>query len=393
MSRDGLDQLHALMAGKVDKGELPGLVYLVAHGDEVHVETIGTLAFDDATEMRRDTIFRIASLTKPVLAAAAMMLVDDGRLALDAPVDRWLPELADRRVLRRIDGPLDDTVPADRPITVADVLTYRMGYGMIVEPSFDPPYPVVTATNDLELMTGPPEPRTPHGPDEWIRRFGTLPLMGQPGEQWRYNAPALVLGVLVARAAGQPLGDFFAERVFAPLGMAQTGFHLPAADADRLPDCYLTNFASGVMEPYPLSPPELWTAPPAFPSGAAGLVSTVDDYFAFAQLMRGNGVYQGRRLLSERSVDLMTTNVLTDEQIARGGMLLGGRGWSYGMSVAVRPDDVSDVPGRYGWEGGSGTSWFNHPGLDLVAILLTQVSDVLFNGTLTEFGRAAIGTV
>jgi len=393
MSRDGLDQLHALMAGKVDKGELPGLVYLVAHGDEVHVETIGTLAFDDATEMRRDTIFRIASLTKPVLAAAAMMLVDDGRLALDAPVDRWLPELADRRVLRRIDGPLDDTVPADRPITVADVLTYRMGYGMIVEPSFDPPYPVVTATNDLELMTGPPEPRTPHGPDEWIRRFGTLPLMGQPGEQWRYNAPALVLGVLVARAAGQPLGDFFAERVFAPLGMAQTGFHLPTADADRLPDCYLTNFATGVMEPYPLSPPELWTAPPAFPSGAAGLVSTVDDYFAFAQLMRGNGVYQGRRLLSERSVDLMTTNVLTDEQIARGGMLLGGRGWSYGMSVAVRPDDVSDVPGRYGWEGGSGTSWFNHPGLDLVAILLTQVSDVLFNGTLTEFGRAAIGTV
>ena len=317
----------------------------------------------------------------------------DGRLALDAPVDRWLPELADRRVLRRIDGPLDDTVPADRPITVADVLTYRMGYGMIVEPSFDPPYPVVTATNDLELMTGPPEPRTPHGPDEWIRRFGTLPLMGQPGEQWRYNAPALVLGVLVARAAGQPLGDFFAERVFAPLGMAQTGFHLPTADADRLPDCYLTNFATGVMEPYPLSPPELWTAPPAFPSGAAGLVSTVDDYFAFAQLMRGNGVYQGRRLLSERSVDLMTTNVLTDEQIARGGMLLGGRGWSYGMSVAVRPDDVSDVPGRYGWEGGSGTSWFNHPGLDLVAILLTQVSDVLFNGTLTEFGRAAIGTV
>jgi len=399
MSRDGLERLHALMAGKVDKGEIPGLVYLVAHGDEVQVETIGTLAFDDAGDgggaapMRRDTIFRIASLTKPVLAAAAMMLVDDGRLTLDAPVDRWLPELADRRVLRRIDGPLDDTVRADRPITVADVLTYRMGYGMIVEPSFDPPYPVVTATNELQLMTGPPEPRTPHGPDEWIRRFGTLPLMSQPGETWRYNAPALVLGVLVARAAGQPLADFFAERIFAPLGMAQTGFHLAAAAADRLPACYMTNFATGVLEPYLLSPPELWTAPPAFPSGASGLLSTVDDYFAFTQLLRGNGVYQGRRLLSERSVELMTTNVLTDEQIARGGMLLGGRGWSYGMSVVVRPDDVSDVPGRYGWEGGSGTSWFNHPGLDLVAILLTQVSDVLFNGTLTEFGRAAIGTV
>jgi CubicO group peptidase (beta-lactamase class C family) len=199
--------------------------------------------------------------------------------------------------------------------------------------------------------------------------------------------------VLVARAAGQPLADFFAERVFAPLGMEQTGFHLAAADAGRLPDCYLTNFGTGVLEPYPLSPPELWTAPPVFPSGAAGLLSTVDDYFAFAQLLRGNGVHQGRRLLSERGVQLMTSNVLTDGQIAGGGPLLGGRGWSYGMSVAVRPDDVSDVPGRYGWEGGTGTSWFNHPKLDLVAILLTQVSDVLFNGTLTEFGRAATGIV
>jgi CubicO group peptidase (beta-lactamase class C family) len=267
-----------------------------------------------------------------------------------------------------------------------------MGFGMIVEPSFDPPYPVVTATNDLELMTGPPEPRSPHGPDEWIRRFGTLPLMDQPGELWRYNVPALVLGVLVARAAGQPLADVFAERVFAPLGMTQTGFHLAAEDdADRLPACYMSNFATGTLEPYLLSPPELWTRPPAFPSGASGLLSTVDDYFAFTQLMRGNGVYQGRRLLSERSVQLLTTSVLTDEQIARGGMLLGGRGWSHGMSVVVRPDDVSEVPGRYGWEGGTGTSWFNHPGLDLVAILLTQVSDVLWNGTLTEFGQAATG--
>jgi CubicO group peptidase (beta-lactamase class C family) len=389
MSRAGLDHLHRVMAAKVDSGELPGLVYLVAHGDEVHAEAVGSLAFGGAAPMRRDTVFRIASLTKPLLAAAAMMLVDEGRLPLDAPVDRWLPELADRRVLRRVDGELSDTVPAGRAVTVADLLTYRMGYGMIVEPSFDPPYPVVTAAAELDLVMGPPDPRTPHDPDEWIRRFGTLPLMNQPGEMWRYNVSALVLSVLVARAAGRPLGDFFAERLFQPLGMAHTGFQLPARWAGELPGWYMTNFATGEREPQTSSPVQVWTRPPVFPSGAAGLVSTVDDYFAFAQLLRGGGEHRGRRLLSGEAVRLMTTNVLTDEQIARGGAVLGGRGWGYGMSVAVRPDEVSDVPGRYGWEGGYGTSWFNHPQLDLVAILMTQVSDVLFNGTLTEFGRAA----
>jgi CubicO group peptidase (beta-lactamase class C family) len=260
---------------------------------------------------------------------------------------------------------------------------------MVLEPSFDPPYPVVTAARELDLVLGPPDPRTPHDPDEWIRRFGTLPLMDQPGELWRYNVSALVLSVLVARVSGQPLSDFLTERVFAPLGMTDTGFEMPAGKVDRLPSPYMTNFETGRMEPQTVSPAELWTRPPVFPSGAAGLLSTVDDYLAFAQLMRGNGMHRGQRLLSRRAVELMTTNALNDEQIARGGVLLGGRGWGYGMSVAVRPDEVSRVPGRYGWEGGSGTYWFNHPQLDLVAILLTQVSDVLFNGTLTEFGRAA----
>jgi CubicO group peptidase (beta-lactamase class C family) len=341
--------------------------------------------------MRRDTVFRITSMTKPILAAAAMMMVDDGRLPLDAPVERWLPELAHRRVLRRVDGPLDDTVPAVRPITVGDLLTYRMGYGMVVEPTFEPPYPVLTTARDLELVMGPPDPRTPHGPDEWIRRFATLPLMDQPGELWRYQASALVLGVLVARAAGQQLGDFFADRLFGPLGMTDTGFDLPAADVDRLPNYYMTDPETRRMRPQTVSQAPQWTRPPAFPSGAAGLLSTVDDYLAFARLLLDKGVYRGQRLLSERAVELMTTNVLSNEQIARGGALLGGRGWGHGMSVVVRPDEVSDLPGRYGWEGGYGTSWFNHPGLDLVAILLTQVSDVLFDGTMTEFGRAATG--
>src|SRR3989442_12605640 len=175
------------MAARVAKGELPGMVTLVAHGEEVHVDAIGVMAFGSHEPMRRDTIFRITSMTKPILATATMMLVEDGKVALDEPVDRLLPELADRKVLKRIDGPLDDTVPARRPITVEDLLTFRMGHGLIFEPTFDPPYPIITAARELELVMGPPDPLTPHNPDEWLRLFRNLLLMYQPGERWLYT--------------------------------------------------------------------------------------------------------------------------------------------------------------------------------------------------------------
>src|SRR5438105_47281 len=232
LSQAGLDRLHQAMAARVANGALPGMVTLLAHGDEVHVDAIGTMAFGSDRPMTRDTIFRIASLTKPILATATMMLVEDGTLALDEPVDRLLPELADRRVLRRIDGPLGDTVAANRPITVEDLLTFRMGYGMVIDltatPPFDPPFPIVQAANELQLVMGPPDPRTPHDPDQWMERFATLPLMYQPGERWQYNTGSLVLGVLVARAAGQPLEVVFRTRVFGPLGLSDTGFSMPA---------------------------------------------------------------------------------------------------------------------------------------------------------------------
>jgi CubicO group peptidase (beta-lactamase class C family) len=277
-SQAGLDRLHEAMAARVAKGELPGMVTLVARGEDVHIDTIGTMAFGSKTPMRRDTIFRITSMTKPILALATMMLIEDGALALDEPVDRLLPELAGRKVLKRIDGPLDETVPARRPITVDDLLTFRMGHGLIMEPTFDPPYPIVNAARDLDLVMGPPDPRTPHDPDEWIKRFGTLPLMYQPGERWQYNTGALVLSVLVARASRQPLADLFKTRVFEPLGMTETGFSMPADRTDRLPSNYMTNFQTGKLEPQTNSGPEVWATPPAFPSGAAGLVSTIDDY-------------------------------------------------------------------------------------------------------------------
>ena len=391
-SQAGLDRLHEAMAARVAKGELPGMVTLVARDEDVYVDPIGVKAFGGNEPMRRDTIFRITSMTKPILGLATMMLVEEGALALDEPVDRLLPELAERRVLKRIDGPLDETVPVRRPITIDDLLTFRMGHGLIVEPTFDPPYPIVNAARELQLVMGPPEPRTPHDPDEWINRFGTLPLMYQPGERWQYNTGSLVLGVLVARASRQPLAEFFRTRIFEPLGMKDTGFKVTAEQSRRLPSHYQTNFQTGKLEEQTVSAPSVWTAPPAFPSGAAGLVSTIDDYLAFARLLLNEGVHEKRRLLSQRSVRLMTTNHLTPEQMATGGPILGGQGWGYGMAVITAPDEVSPEPGRYGWNGGYGTFWFNDPTGRLVAIAMTQTSDVLFNGAMTEFARLAVNS-
>jgi CubicO group peptidase (beta-lactamase class C family) len=377
------------MAARVAQGQLPGIVTLVARGGEVHVDSIGAMAFGAGEPIPPDAIFRIASLSKPILAAATMMLVEDGRLDLAGPVDRLLPELAGRRVLKRIDGPLEETVPAERPITVEDLLTFRLGHGMVFEPSFQPPYPVITAAEELGLVMGPPDPRTRLDPDEWMRRFGTLPLMYQPGERWQYNTGAHVLSVLVARAAGQPLGDFLRSRIFEPLGMAETGFSMPAEMTGRLPSYYMSNFATGQLELQALSAPSEWSRPPTFPTGAAGLLSTAADYLAFARLLLNQGIHRGVRLLTKRSVELMTTNHLTPDQVAGGGPVLGGRGWGYGLAVVVEPDEVSPIPGRYGWEGGYGTAWFNDPNRDLVAIALSQTADFYYNGGRAEFERLA----
>ena len=383
----GLARLHAAMAARVDRGEMPGLVTVIANDDQVHVDCIGVRAFCSTEPVRRDTLFRIASMTKPILAAATLMLVEDGKLGLDDAVDRWLPELANRRVLRRIDGPLDDTVPSRRPITVDDLLTFRMGHGMLVEPTFDPPFPIVEAADALRLVLGPPDPRTPHDPDEWIRLFGTLPLMYQPGERWQYNVGSLVLGVLVARVADQSLEEFFRGRLFDPLGMHETGFWLPAELTRRLPSYYMTDPGTGQLELRPVSGPEEWSRPPAFPSGAGGLVSTADDFLAFARLLLNQGVHHGTRLLSEQSVEQMTRNHLTPEQMATAGVILGGRGWGYGVGVVTQPESEGPDPGCYGWAGGYGTAWLNDPHRGIVAMAMTQVSDFLWNGGLEEFNH------
>jgi len=383
----GLQRLHEAMAARVEQRQLPGIVLLVAQRDEVWVDAIGVTQFEGTEPMRRETLFRIASMTKPIIAAVTLMLVEDGVVQLDAPVQKWLPEMANPRVLRQPDAELDDTVPARRPITVDDLLTFRFGSGMLVEPSMDPPFPIVKRAEELQLALSRPDPRTPHTPDEWMKRFASLPLLYQPGERWLYNVGSMLLGVLLARASGKALGDLLLERVFAPLGMHDTGFQLPLEKTRTLPAYYMTNFATGQLELLNLSRPEEWSTPPPFPSGAGGLLSTVDDFLAFARMLLNRGDSPGGRLLGEESVELMTRNHLTPDQMATAGVILGGggRGWGYGVAVATEPDAAWPVPGRYGWAGGYGTDWLNDPHRQVVGLAMTQVSDFLWNGGLAEF--------
>jgi CubicO group peptidase (beta-lactamase class C family) len=344
----------------------------------VHVEVLGTKAMGGGGPMRRDTLFRISSMTKPVAAAAALLLFEESKLRLDEPLTRLLPELANRKVLQRLDGPLDETVPAKRDVTLRDLLTCRMGFGVIWGPQ--EAHPIQRAAAKLGLVAfGPPQPRAQPAPDEWLRRFATLPLMHQPGERWMYNTGFELLTVLLTRAAGQPLDVFLKERLFEPLGMEDTSFFVPAKKLDRLPPSYWSKPTTGALELYDEAAGGQWSRPPAFPSASAGLVSTVDDYLAFARLLLSKGKHGDKRILSRLSVETMTTDQLTPaEKAASTDSLAPGfwdnRGWGFGVAIINKRDDVSSVPGRYGWDGGLGTSWSSDPTEDLVGILMTQVS-------------------
>jgi CubicO group peptidase (beta-lactamase class C family) len=321
--------------------------------------------------MRRDTIFRVASLTKPVTAAAAMILVEECKLRLDDPVDRWLPELADRKVLKRIDGPLDDTVPAKRAITLRDLLTFRLGLGAVMV--FPERYPIQKAMAEAGVAPGPVLPSLTA--DELMRRFGSLPLIHQPGEAWLYHSGSDILGVLIARVAGQTLGEFLRERLFAPLGMQDTAFSVPAAKLDRLPTCYMTDQAGGGLAVFDEARGGRFASPPVFESGAGGLVSTADDLFAFGQMMLNGGRHGDRRVLSRPSVELMMMDHITPAQKAASDFFPGfwdNRGWGFALAIVTRRDDLAAVPGRFGWDGGYGTSWYVDPKEEMVAILMTQ---------------------
>jgi CubicO group peptidase (beta-lactamase class C family) len=362
MGLDGneLERFAAVAASHVGENKVPGLVALVAHGDEVHVEAVGTLAVG-GRPVERGSLFRIASTTKPITAAATLALTREGLLELDEPVDRLLPELANRRVLRRMDGSLDDTLPATGPVTVRGLLTFTFGFGMALDMFMAPePWPVVAAATEAGLATiGPPQPDDFVDPETWIARFGELPLLAQPGERWLYNTGAHVLSVLCARAARMSYDEVLRTRVFEPLGMRDTGFF--TEDVERLATAYQpTGDGLVVWDP----PDGQWSRPPRFPDGAAGLVSTADDLLAFARMLQG----RGEQVLTADQVSEMRRDHLTLEQREFGAAFLGGRGWGLGTSV------VRDGPwaGATGWDGGLGTSFLVHPERDLAVIVLTQ---------------------
>jgi CubicO group peptidase (beta-lactamase class C family) len=381
--------VHDVLAQEVAQQHIPGGVWLVAHGDDVTVDTVGMSAIGSTTRMRRDTIFRIASMTKGITATAVMMLVEEKKLALDAPVARWLPELANPKVLKRMNGPIDDVEPARRAITVHDLLAFTFGSGLV----FDPTLPIQKAIDAQQLVTAQPVPMTPHGPDEWMRRFGSLPLMHQPGARWMYNTGSLIQGVLIRRAAKQDFDTFVTERILAPLGMRDSGFFCPAAKLNRFAGCGVyTDAQSGkAMRMDADGAQSAYATRPVFPSGAGGMVSTVDDYLSFARMLMNRGTYGSKRLLSEASVKAMTTDHLSAEQKAASDFFphfFDTNGWGYGMAVVTQPDAVSQTPGRYGWDGGFGTSWSSDPTRKLISVVMTQSADFLFNGARDAFWKA-----
>jgi CubicO group peptidase (beta-lactamase class C family) len=354
------EALRDAVRSHIDAGEIPGAVVGVLRDGRASVEAAGTIAPGDRRPMSVDTLVRISSNTKAMTAALALSLAEEGAFALEDPVERFLPELADRRVLRRLDGPLDDTVPAERPVTVEDLLTMRLGFGFV----FEADCPAVGAAARAGLGIGPPDPSVRLSPETWIARFAELPLLEQPGSTWRYELAYAVLGVVLARAGGRPLEELFRTRLFEPLGMTDTGFVAPQG---RLPPCFAASHEGLVL--FDAADDSRWNASPAFPDARNGLVSTAADLLCFAGALLGGG----KGVLSPAAVSAMTTDQLTPEQ-RRGPsaqVFLDGCGWGYGVQVVPPADDGSVA--RYGWGGGLGTlsySWPDHHG---AAVLLTQV--------------------
>jgi CubicO group peptidase (beta-lactamase class C family) len=369
LSRTRLARLHGALAAHVSPTGVPGIVALVSRRGETHVVTLGRQSLESDAPMARDTIFRIASMTKPVTAAAAMILVEQCKLRLDEPVDALLPELANRRVLKSLEGPIDDTVPARRAITLRDLLTFTFGLGAVMV--WPPRHPIQKAMQDAGVAPNPSPPDV--SADEFMKRVGSLPLAYQPGERWLYHTGSDVLGVLIARAAGQSLGAFMQDRLFGPLRMSDTGFQVPADKIGRLASNYMTDPKDHTkLAFFDDARDSRWSRPPAFEAGGGGLVSTVDDYLAFQRMLLNKGRHGGERILSRPAVELMMSDQLTPAQKEGAGLFFGdSASWGLGGAVITRRTDLWATPGRYGWDGGYGSSAHLDPAEDMAGILMT----------------------
>jgi CubicO group peptidase (beta-lactamase class C family) len=384
----GTERFRALIARHASSKAVSGFLSLVSKSGTRHTVAASATG-EEGQAIAPDSLVRIASLTKPIAAAATMALVERGLLNIDDPIERFIPELGARRVLRQVDAPLDETDPARRSITVRHLLTCTMGFGF---PMTKGPHLVMKEAATLQLGLGPPKPATPHAPDEWIRRLASLPLMAHPGDVWMYDTSFAVLGVLISRAAGTTLSAVLREHILDPLGMADTDFHVPENKLTRLVPCHQAGANGAISTLFDDPTDSQWAKPPAFPDAAGGLVSTADDYLRFAQMRLAMGVAGGRRILAEMSVKVMTSNHISESQ--RGpasAMFLEARGWGFGVSVALPPDDDWSRVGRYGWEGGLGTSWFNDPNACVAAILVSQRFPPAFE-LFTDFWRGVSET-
>ncbi|MCC5969111.1 MAG: beta-lactamase family protein [Pararhodobacter sp.] len=358
--------LQGELDAAISSGRMPGLVALIARGPDVWVHVAGLRDLDSAAPMTRDTVFAVASIAKPLTAVAALMLVQDGVLGLDDPVDPWLPELAGRQVLRQADGALDDTMPATRAITLRDLLSMRMGLGIdFADPA------EVPIVGQMQALGVAPGPRLfAEDADTYMARLGSLPLIHQPGEAWRYHTGLDVAGVLVERASGMSQGEFLRRRVCAPLGMHDTAFFGPV---ERLATQYWPNPETGRMEPWNSAAGDSFADVPAFEAGGGGHVSTVDDFLAFGRFLMAGGLVDGRQLLSRDLVDEMLTDQISPAQKAASPWFPADfwdtHGWGLGVALRTAPQDAE---GRFGWWGGYGTSFWCDPATDSVAILFTQ---------------------
>ena len=360
-----LDGNAASIREACDAGLLAGAVTLVwQRGEVLQVNEVGYRDIDANLPMQRDTVFRIASMTKPVTIAAAMCLVDEGRLSLRDPVTRWLPEFSDMRVLTDVRGALENTVPARRPLTIDDLMTHRSGLAY----QFSVPGPVARAYARLPMR---------QDQDRWLAELAALPLVHQPGEQLTYSHATDVLGIVLSRIEGKPLHEILSERIFEPLGMTDTGFFLSPESRRRAATMYQLDATNtlkhDVMGPAPI-------AAPPFCQGGAGLWSTVDDYLKFARMLLHDGALDGTRVLSEASVRAMRTDQLTEAQkrIPFLGMPFWvGRGFGLNLSVVTDPAKSRQLfgPGGLGtfsWPGAYGTWWQADPSANVILIYLIQ---------------------
>lgn len=356
---------RAPIAAAVDAGLLSGIVTLVWHrGKVLQVNEIGYRDIEAQLPMQRDTIFRIASMTKPVTVAAAMALVEEGALALTDPVARWLPELADMRVLVDPTGPIEDTVAASRPITIDDLMTHRSGLAY----AFSVTGPISRAYGQVSLR---------QDQDSWLTEVAGLPLVHQPGERLTYSQATEVLGIALSRIEGKPLHRVLAERILEPLGMSDTGFFVTPEARRRAATMYRLDenatLQHDAMGPVPITEPR-------FCQGGAGLVSTADDYLRFIRMLLSGGTLDGVRVLSAESVAAMRTDRLTAEQKQQpflGAPFWVGRG--FGLNLSLVTDAAKSAAlygpgglGTFSWPGAYGTWWQADPANDLILIYLIQ---------------------